>query len=261
MRCDKLRLVAILLAAVGLLGLTGPAQGELLELITPTLNDGSFESLDDDGVGNASADNKLGGNASATIGSAVTPGYSGVYGGVWTIKNNGGGSKGGWLDRGPDSKLESDGLIGVFQDDDNSTSVLESIDILGTSGYATVNDGDVFSGSFDVNAHVVAAGTTSYSTVSLSFDGGTSWETVGTQVADDGLEDAFQTGVISYTATELDASGAAINGLRVQFTLHRENGNNWSDNVQLSVTPIPEPASVALLLTGLLGLIVVRRRK
>jgi len=249
----------ITLLALTLFALASTANAAIV-LMNPTTNDGSFESVDDNGSGDKSADRKLGGGASAVMGSAITPGFSGVDGGVWTFTNNGGGNKGGWLDRGPTTPLESDGLIGVFQDDANKTSVLKSIDILGTNGYATVNEGDIFSGSFDVNAQ--DAGTNSFSTVSLSFDNGTTWKVAGTQAADDGFQDDFQTGSISYVATAQDALDAAANGLRVQFTLFRGSGNNWSDNVQLSVAPVvpvPEPASLAMV--GLGGLLMIRRRR
>lgn len=206
-------------------------------LIDPTTNDGSFESLDDNGIGDGSNDHKMDAGASEVVGSDATPGASGVFGGVWTVSHDGDAEQGGWLDRGPATPYASDGLIGMFQDGGRRTTSLTTVaSILGVHGYTTVREGDVFSFSFDHNGE--SAGTGTYSSLRLSFDGGSRFLTIGTGANTDGDESAFQTTRGTYTATAADATSAATDGLLVQFVLIDANGNNWSDNVRLSVTPV-----------------------
>lgn len=199
-------------------GLTGmafdsiPASSGTITLMDDTVNDGSFESVS-------------GGGDKPNLGGPI------ALGSVWTIVSDG---NGGWLD-GANQSLISDGTVGVYQDDAGKKTTLTSINLLGTHGYTTVNTGDKFNGTFDVNGQ--ASGTSSFSVLYLSFDGGITWKVVASQAITDANEGAFQSGIGNYRATVDDTIAAAINGLMAKFEVNDVDANNWSDNVRLQVTP------------------------
>ncbi|MEM9236864.1 MAG: SdrD B-like domain-containing protein [Verrucomicrobiota bacterium] len=238
---DDLRLGSTWESALGVMP-AGPVE---TTLIGPAVNDGSFESVDDDGSADRSADLLLGEDASAVVGSALTPGNSGVLGGVWSIENGGTNQSGGLRDQGT-PRHASDGLIGVFQHATSGPTTVTTVSsILGTNGYAVVTEGDVFQFSFDHNCPQASGGSNSSAEMQLSFDGGSSFISIGTGTNTDGNRDAFQTTSGTYTATAANATAAASGGLLARLIVRDSGANARADNLNLSVTAAGSGASVS----------------
>ncbi len=68
---------------------------------------------------------------------------------------------------------------------------------------------------------------------------------------------------LSYDNSEVTLAGDTI-ALRITNACPVDNEwwtTTWLDNVAVDAVPIPEPASMALMLFGVVGLLAVRRRK
>ena len=212
----------------------GTAQSHaVLILMNPTTNDGSFES------------NTIGTNISPIT---LPP--------VWTITTSGP-NAGGLLANPPHTVTlaGADGSDALFADGGSpNVTTATSFNLLG-GAYTAVSAGDVFTWSFMVNSFKAdGAGT-----LRLNFGG--PLVTVGTGFAGDADLSTFNTISGTYTATAADALGGQLSAV---FSIATATGpgtvNVYGDNVQLSVEPVPEPAS-ALLLLGSGAMLLLRRRR
>ena len=169
-----------------------------IALMNPSVNDGSFED-----VGTA-VTVRVAANSSTNLGA------------VWTYANNGPANTAGWLK----SPLASFGNVTPYNDNNGFTNTVTSINLLGTGGYNTVNEGDQYAWSFEVfavyNTGNGNLGTESFGGLSLSFDGGTTWELLAIQKDADQNSATWETSSGVYTVTAQNAADAATYGLRVQ---------------------------------------------
>ena len=227
-RDDEPSPVAILSDATGVLTLAEylgyePPVPPSFVLMDPDVNDGSFES-----VFTGSGTVRVDGNTTTNLGA------------VWIYANNGPNNNAGWF---------NNTEVIPYSDNDDYTNTVTSVDILGTSGYTAVTAGDEYSWSFDVFARSNASntGTNSFGSLSLSFDGGATWNLLGTLVDGDQQND-FDTLSGIYTATVQNATDSFSHGLMVRGSFADvtdgagNNANIRFDNVNLSVIPIALPA-------------------
>ncbi|NQT41414.1 MAG: PEP-CTERM sorting domain-containing protein [Planctomycetes bacterium] len=196
-----------------------------IALMDPQTNDGSFES------------NTITTNHAPTT---LPP--------VWTITETG---TGGVLGPGHDARFKSDGSRAMFSDSGITTAT--SMDLLGTNGYDSVSEGDLFDWSFDFNSW----GSDSGGTLELDFGNGA--VLLGTGLSDGDIG-TYHTISGTYTATAADAAGGQ---LVLLAHLNRGAGNAYADNVRLTViaAAVPEPSTFVLAVLGLLGLAWYGRRR
>jgi len=232
---------------------TTSAHAAEITLMSPTVNDGSFES-------NVVTDTTFG----------VRQGPFTIASGVWNITNTqNGGWHGGMLTNIPNGANSvvlagANGENALFSDGTNSTqnsATATSISLFGGQ-YLAVHAGDVFSWSFTLNSW----GFDSSGTLQLNFGGG-DIQTVGTGVAGDGNISVFETISGTYTATAADAAGGQLNATFTIETGKTSTGaggigstNVYGDDVQLSVAPVPEPSTIMLLGLAMGGMATVRCR-
>ncbi|YCM47069.1 PEP-CTERM sorting domain-containing protein (plasmid) [Verrucomicrobiaceae bacterium 227] len=242
-----------------------PSQA-IITLVDPTTNDGSFESqytggniTDETTTTNSAGDWVL-----------VTSGFkAGILG-----RPNTGAPTSAFDNIAASHQSFTGGGISLFTDNPGGGSTITATfaNLLGTNGYDSLNIGDVISYSVDINALGAIGGqnnTTSNVTLSLDFGNGL---VGGANLIADGVDGstagatpyantAHETLSLMHTVTATDVAGGV---LQVVATLNTPDagsggGNAYIDNIVVSVEPIPEPSSIALLGFGLLGLL--RRRR
>ena len=208
--------------------LAGMAQAATITLIDPTTNDGSFES-----------------NTVTTNWAPVTLTGSTVTGGSQAAVLDLTGHASQW----GSANMDGNDVLHIA---DITTPVTATFnDVLGTGGYTSVTAGDVFTWSFDITGK--AAGATA--TVRIDFGNGPVF--MGSGVSDASVS-TTETASGTYIAQAADASGGQVVFIGEILGAPSGDARTVGDNAQLSVDPIPEPASAMLLLLGLP--LVIRRR-
>ena len=217
-------------AVAGLVLAMGTAAQAAIVLIDPTTNDGSFES-----------------HTGTTTWAPVTLTGSTVTGGSQAAVLDLNSHQPVW------GSANMDGNDVLHIGDTTTPVTATFFDVLGTGGYTSVTAGDVFTWSFDITSQAAGAGATA--TVRIDFGNGPVF--MGSAVSDASVS-TTETASGTYTATAADASGGQVVFIG-EILGAPGDSRTLGDNAQLSVDPIPDPASAVLLLLGLP--FVMRRRR
>ena len=174
-----------------------------------------------------------------------------------------------WSDRTGSQNTDIARGVGIFCDYSSTTTqpyFYSKNAIRGTGDYGTIisaSAGDVISWSFDYNNRLNAGSDpgTDYSRLDIRFSFTAATITAGTYLADfaGGSSSTWVKRTGSYTLTADDAFG--INNGKFDFGIKMTSDGDtsiYADNFELSVTTVPEPATMALL--GLGGFFIRRRK-